>query len=162
MRVRMPLCRPESRTAVGGADSPGSGCQKARTRASSRSLSIEVLLTWLNASRSPQRSGTGMWRRRPAGAVSSVAVGSSVTRELAVGGAMRLGRLGSEALDLVLLVRLEVALEPVPLVGVFVGALVGEDVRRDAVEEPPVVRDDHGAAGEFEQGVLERLQRLDV
>src|SRR3954454_8413467 len=162
MRVRMPLCSPESSTAVGGAISPGSGCQKARTRASSSSLSIDVLLTWLKASRSPQRSGIGMWRRRPSGVASTVAIGSSVTGQLAVGRAVRLRGLRPEALNLVLLVRLEVALEPVPLVGVFVGALVGEDVRRDAVEEPPVVWDDHGAAGELEERVLERLQRLDV
>ena len=32
----------------------------------------------------------------------------------------------------------------------------------DAVEEPPVVRGDHGAAGEVQQRVLERRQRLDV
>ena len=69
---------------------------------------------------------------------------------------------GAEALDLVLLVGLEVALEPVPVGGVLLGALVGEDVRRDAVEEPPVVGDDHGAAGELEQRVLERAERLDV
>ena len=31
-----------------------------------------------------------------------------------------------------------------------------------AVEEPPVVGGDHGAAGELEQRVLERLQGLDV
>jgi hypothetical protein len=35
-------------------------------------------------------------------------------------------------------------------------------VGRDAVEEPPVVGDHHRAAGELEQGVLERAQRLDV
>ena len=45
---------------------------------------------------------------------------------------------------------------------VLLGALVGEDVRRDAVEEPPVVGDDHGAAGELEQRVLEARQGLDV
>ena len=32
----------------------------------------------------------------------------------------------------------------------------------DAVEEPPVVGGDHGAAGELQQRVLERLQGLDV
>ena len=76
-------------------------------------------------------------------------------RELAVRGAVRLRGIGAEALDLVRLVRLEVALEPVPVRRVLLGALVGEDVRRDAVEEPPVVGDDHGAAGELEQRVLE-------
>ena len=41
-------------------------------------------------------------------------------------------------------------------------ALEGEDVRRDAVEEPAVVADDHGAAGIVEQRLLERAQRVDV
>jgi hypothetical protein len=35
-------------------------------------------------------------------------------------------------------------------------------VRGDPVEEPAVVGDDHGAAGELQQRVLERLQGLDV
>ena len=51
-----------------------------------------------------------------------------------------------------------VALEPRHLAV----ALEGEDVRRDAVEEPAVVGDDDGAAGEVEQRVLERAQRVDV
>src|SRR6478609_2056203 len=66
----------------------------------------------------------------------------SVARQLAVGDAVRTGGLRTEALDL--------------------GALVGEDVRRDAVEEPPVVGDDDGAAGELEQRVLEGAEGLDV
>ena len=41
-------------------------------------------------------------------------------------------------------------------------ALEREDVRRDAVEEPAVVRDHDGAAGEVEQRLLERAQRVDV
>ncbi len=35
-------------------------------------------------------------------------------------------------------------------------------MRGNAVEEPAVVADDHGAAGEIEQRVLERAQRVDV
>ena len=46
MRVSTPLERLESITAVVGATSPGSGIQNARTRASSSSFSIAVLLTW--------------------------------------------------------------------------------------------------------------------
>src|SRR3954471_6501172 len=69
----------------------------------------------------------------------------SVARELPVGRPVRSGRLLAEPLDLVLLVVLEVALEPEPL-GV---ALVGEDVRGHAVEEPPVVAHHDGAAGEL-------------
>ena len=41
-------------------------------------------------------------------------------------------------------------------------ALEGEDVRRDPVEEPAIVGDHDGAAGEVEQRVLERAQRVDV
>ena len=37
----------------------------------------------------------------------------------------------------------------------------GEDVRRDPVEEPPIVADD-GAAGELDERLLERAERVDV
>src|SRR5262249_55428983 len=40
--------------------------------------------------------------------------------------------------------------------------LEGEDVGRDAVEKPAVVRDHDGAARELEQRLLERAQRVDV
>src|SRR6478752_308951 len=162
MSVSTPLRMLESSTAVDGASSPGAGTQNARTRASSRSFSIDVLFTWLNASRSPHRRWTGMCSRRPLPSGTACVRAVSVTGELAVGGPVRTSGVGAQAVDLVRLVRLEVALEPVPPVGVLVGAFVREDVRRDAVEEPPVVRDHHGAPGELQQRVLERLQRLDV
>src|SRR5215217_4372786 len=82
----------------------------------------------------------------------------SVAGELAVRRAVRTGGLGTEPLDLVLLVVLEVALEPEPLRI----ALVGQDVRRHPVEEPPVVADHDGTAGEVEQRALEAGQGLDV
>src|SRR5579864_1663024 len=41
-------------------------------------------------------------------------------------------------------------------------ALEGEDVGRDAIEEPAVVGDHHGAARKGEQRLLERAQRLHV
>ena len=41
-------------------------------------------------------------------------------------------------------------------------ALEGEDVRRDAVEEPAIVADHDDAAGELDDRVLERAQRVDV
>ena len=41
-------------------------------------------------------------------------------------------------------------------------ALEGQDVGRDPVEEPAVVADDHGAAGEGLQAGLERPERVDV
>ena len=66
--------------------------------------------------------------------------------------------LGAEPLVPVLLVGLEVALEPDDLRV----ALEREHVGRDAVEEPAIVGDDHRAAGEREQRLLERAQRVDV
>src|SRR6201999_2148425 len=78
--------------------------------------------------------------------------------ELAVGDAVRAGGLGAEALDLVLLVGLEVALEPEPVRA----ALPGQDVRRDPVEEPAVVGRDDRAAGELQERVLQARQGLDV
>src|SRR4051812_32678731 len=71
---------------------------------------------------------------------------------------MRAVRVGTEACPAVLLVGLEVALEPRHLRV----ALEREHVRRDAVEEPAIVGDDHRAAGEAEQRLLERAERVDV
>ena len=56
----------------------------------------------------------------------------------------------AQSSDLVGLVVLEVALEPLD-VGV---ALEGQDMRAEAVEEEAVVGDDDGAAGEVLQRVL--------
>src|SRR4051794_13928599 len=128
--------------------------QNASMRASSRRRSISALLTCPYASRSLQRSLIGTCSR--------IGLSGSVARELAVGRAVGLGRVRAEAGDLVLLVRLEVALEPVPVGRVLLRALVGEDVGRDPVEEPPVVGDDHGTAGVLEKGVLQARQRFDV
>src|SRR5687768_17305286 len=75
-----------------------------------------------------------------------------------VADAVRPGGFLAEALLLVGLVLLVVAVEE-HRVRV---ALEGEDMGRDAVEEPAVVRDDQHAAGEFEQRLLERAQGLDV
>src|ERR671913_578799 len=133
--VSVPASMPESSTAVGGASSSTPGRQNARTRTSSSSLSIDALFTWLNASRSPHLRWIGMCSR------CENASTPSVTCELAVRRPVGIGRVRAEPLDLVLLVSLEVALEPVPLIGVVLRALVGEDVRRDAVEDPPVVGD---------------------
>ena len=41
-------------------------------------------------------------------------------------------------------------------------ALEGQHVGGDAVEEPAIVADDHGAAGEGLEAVLEGPQRVDV
>src|SRR5438045_8546455 len=67
---------------------------------------------------------------------------------------VRLERLGPAPLG-VLRPR---ALEPRHLTVAF----EGEDVRRHAVEEPAVVGDDDRTAGEVEQRLLERAQRVDV
>src|ERR1700730_7191143 len=72
--------------------------------------------------------------------------------------AVRLLRLGAKTPLAVGLVGLVVALEPDhPRV-----ALEGEDVGGDAVEEPAVVADHHCAAGEGQQGLLDRAQGVDV
>src|SRR3954469_8670568 len=96
--------------------------------------------------------------RRGCAVTSSASPVRSVAGELAVRRPVRAGGLDAEPLDLVLLVVLEVALEPEPLRV----ALVGEDVRRHPVEEPAVVADDHGAARELQQRALQTGQRLDV
>src|SRR4051812_46139065 len=71
---------------------------------------------------------------------------------------MRLVRVGAETLLALRLVGLIVALAPDRLAV----ALERQDMRRDAVEEPAVVADDHRAAAEVEQRVFEGAERLDV
>ncbi len=90
-----------------------------------------------------------------------VQISVSLARQLAVN-TMRLGCLLAQALDTVLLVGLKVALEPIPVARVLVGAFPRQDVRGNAVEEHAVVANHHRAARELEQSLLERLQRLDV
>ncbi len=41
-------------------------------------------------------------------------------------------------------------------------ALEGQDMRGHAVQEPTIVRDHHRAAGETQQRLLERPERLDI
>lgn len=55
-----------------------------------------------------------------------------IARQLAVN-TMRLGCVLAQALDTVGLIGLEVALEPIPVARVLVGALPRQDVRGDAV-----------------------------
>src|SRR5215475_2086792 len=85
-----------------------------------------------------------------------------VASQPAIRDGVRAGRLDAQALDLVLLVRLEVALEPEPPRRVVVRALPGEDVRRHPVEKPAVVTGDYRAPWEFQQRILERAQGLDI
>ena len=86
----------------------------------------------------------------------------SVARELAVRHAVRVRGSLAQAGDLVLLVRLEVALEPVPVVGSLLSTLPREDVGGDAVEEPTVVGHNDGAAGERQEGIFQGTEGLDV
>ena len=62
---------------------------------------------------------------------------------------MRADGFGAQTGDLVLLVSSEVALEPVPVGGVLVGAFSRQNVGGNAVKEPAVVRGDHHTAGEL-------------
>ena len=73
---------------------------------------------------------------------------------------MRCGRVGVRAQPAVaiLLVILVVALEPLDVAVAF----EGQDVGRDAVEEPAVVGNHHGAAGEGHQRVFQRAQGVHV
>src|SRR5438067_2482586 len=71
---------------------------------------------------------------------------------------MRDCRIRTQAAHLVLLILLEIALEPLDMAV----ALESQDVGRDAIEEPAIVADDHGATGEILQRLLKRAQRVDV
>src|SRR5262245_6022675 len=80
------------------------------------------------------------------------------TRELHILDPVRDYRIRAQPTHLVLLVILVVALEPFHMAL----ALEGKDVGRDAVKEPAIVADDHGAAGEVLQRLFQRAQRIDV
>src|ERR1700760_3444748 len=75
-----------------------------------------------------------------------------VPDQLLVGEAMGAVGLGAELLVAEALVGLEVALEPADLRV----TLEGQDMGGDAVQEPAIVGDHDGAAGEGQQGLLER------
>src|SRR5438045_2827171 len=95
-------------------------------------------VTWTDSRRGVSGAGPSMLR----------------AHELAVRHAMRLIRIGPLAAPEILDVRLVVALVPHRLAV----ALEREHVRRDAIQEPAIVRDHDDAAGEVEQRVLERAQ----
>src|SRR4051794_32770252 len=110
----------------------------------------------------PDTSSWCRWCGRPAWCWSSprsrCGATRGSTRKRLVGNAVRLVGIGAQALVPISLVVGEVALEP-PHLAV---ALEREHVRRDAVEEPTVVADDHRATGELGERVLERAQGVDV
>src|SRR5262249_39861440 len=64
----------------------------------------------------------------------------------------------AEPPHLVFLIILEVSFEPFDMAVAF----EGQDVGGDTVEEPAIVADDHGAAGEVFQRLLERTQRVNI
>src|SRR5574343_553966 len=96
------------------------------------------------------------WSARPANPVAAVTQMASL--EGLVAQAVGLGALFAQALLLVGFVLGEVAAIEEPLRV----ALAGQDVGADAVEEPAVVRDHHGRAGELQQGLFQRTQGFDV
>ena len=57
----------------------------------------------------------------------------------------------AQAFDLVLLIRIEVAFEPMPIAGVFIGTLPRKNMRGNAVKEHTVMAGDYCAAGERQQ-----------
>src|SRR5271167_2896612 len=75
-----------------------------------------------------------------------------------VADSIRLRGVFALALLVILDVLLIVAFEP----DNFGITLEGEDVRRDAVQEPAIMRDDHRATRERDQRVLQRPQGFDV
>ena len=71
---------------------------------------------------------------------------------------MRLLGLGAEPALAISLVIGVVALEPHDLAVAF----EGQDMGRDAIEEPAIMGDNHGAAGKILERVLERAQGVDI
>ena len=121
--------------AIRGVDDPQHGC---------RSLALRsAVATLRRASR----------RRRSPGALRT----RLLAHERLVAQPVRAGVL-AQRLAAPALVLLERALEPAHVRV----ALEHQQVRRDAVEEPAVMADDHRAAGEALERVLERAQRVDV
>src|SRR6185503_20215536 len=144
-----------SGAAVKSSDSPASSldCWSSRSSSSSR-----------------RRVSSSPWRRPTSAIAPSVrtsSLGSSCValtcipsrpRQLLVGDPVWPVSLSTQTSPSVLLICLEIALEP----GDLRVPLEGQDVRGDAVQEPAVVRDDHRAAGEGEERLLERAERVDV
>src|SRR5205085_8795452 len=79
-------------------------------------------------------------------------------RQLAIPNSVGLIGIRTEPLLLVFLVFAEVSVEPEDLRIAF----EREDVRRDAIEEPAVVRDDDRAAGEVLERLFERAHRVHI
>src|SRR4051794_26772992 len=119
-----------------------------------RRLSVKSFTTWSKSPLTTASAWAWMCWRALLSSMGSI-LGP---RQPLVGDPVRAVGLVAEARALVLLVGLEVALEPHDLRV----ALERQDVRGHAVQEPAVVGDDHRAAGEVEQRLLERAQGVDV
>jgi hypothetical protein len=78
--------------------------------------------------------------------------------QLFVSKSLRLVGTLAETLTTLGLVGFEIALTPVDVTISF----EGEDVRRQAIQEPAVMADDDGATGKVGDGLLQRPQRFDV
>src|SRR6185436_20542465 len=118
------------------------------------------------ACRHPKRRDTDEWRAAPCIPYSDVRPKRSLRwgrmrvsgDELPVFYAMRLLGFHAEALAAIGLVVLVVALEPHDAAL----ALECEHVCGDAVQEPAIVADHDGTAGEADERLLERAERVDV
>ncbi len=115
------------------------------------------------------RLGDGAVNRHTVGAPESARVPTLVRalitlvpRQPAMGHSVRTGRLCSESLELVLLIRPEIALEPEPR-GLIAGiTLPGKDVGAGSVQEPAVVGDHHRTSRKLLQRVLQRTECLNI
>src|SRR6218665_780403 len=85
-----------------------------------------------------------------------------VTSEFPICRTVRFCRVRAESFNLVGFIGLKISLEPVPVCRIFLGAFVGENVRGDPVEEPPIVGDDHGASWKLKKCVFEAGEGFDV
>ena len=85
-----------------------------------------------------------------------------VPGQFAVGYRLRTRSLGTKTLDLVLLVRLKVAFEPVPLIRVLRGAFPCQDVGCHPVKEPSVVRHYDSTTRELLKSVLQRREGFNI
>src|SRR5882762_5292232 len=91
-------------------------------------------------------------------ALQSAIPAPALPRQLLVLHPMRDDGILPEPAHLVFFIILEIAFEPFDMAVTF----EGQDMRGDAVEEPAVMADDHGATGEILQRLLQRAQRVDV
>src|SRR4029078_4764635 len=85
-------------------------------------------------------------------------IGPLLARELLVLDAMGNGGVGPQPAHLVLLVILEIALEPLYVAVDFEREYVGSDT----VQEPAIVADDDGASRKILERLFQRAQRVDV